>query len=106
MKARSQLLLFLLLAFALLFAQQGAAIHALSHLSEQLPSQSQQDKQLPHSPSCDKCVAYTGVDSTLAASGLSLALCATTPDHFQVKPAAQRLQLVHHYHSRAPPFLA
>ena len=105
MKARSQPLLFLLLAFALLFAQQGAAIHALSHLAEQLPSQSRQDKQLPHSPACDKCVAYTGVGSAVAASGLSLPLSASISDYFQVTPTTQRPQLVPHYHSRAPPFL-
>ncbi|PWB58361.1 MAG: hypothetical protein C3F18_02765 [Nitrosomonadales bacterium] len=70
MKTRPRLLLFLLLAFTLLFAQQGAALHALSHLSEPLSGTSQQDKHLPHSPACDKCVVYAGVGSALAASSL------------------------------------
>lgn len=105
MKARSRLLLFLLLAFALLFAQQGAAMHALSHLTEPLPSHSQQDKQLPHSPACEKCVAYAGVGSAVAASGLSLSAPAVAAEHLQCESSGRLPQPVRRYHSRAPPFL-
>lgn len=105
MKARSRLLLFLLLAFALLFAQQGAAVHALSHLTEPLPSHSQQDKQLPHSPTCEKCVVYAGVGTAVAASGLSLPPATTGAERFAVEPSGRQPQSVRHYHSRAPPFL-
>jgi len=59
----SRLLLSLSLALFLLFAQQGAALHALSHLADDMPAQSQQGKHLPHSPVCDKCVAYAGIAS-------------------------------------------
>ena len=106
MKARSRPFLFLLLAFALLFAQQGAAVHALSHLAEPLASHSQQDKQLPHSPACEKCVVYAGVGSAVAASGLSLPPAATGVAHFAAEPGGRLPQPVRHYHSRAPPFLA
>ena len=58
-----RLLFSLWLALALLFAQQGAALHALSHLADGVPEHSQQEKHLPHSPACDKCVAYAGVGS-------------------------------------------
>jgi hypothetical protein len=51
-------------ALALLLAQQGALAHSVSHfLSNQAPSQ--QDKTLPHSKVCDKCVAYAGVSGAL-----------------------------------------
>ncbi|MFN3398354.1 MAG: hypothetical protein ACK4ZS_07450 [Sulfurimicrobium sp.] len=105
MKARSRLLLFLLLAFALLLAQQGAAMHALSHLAEPLPSHSQQDKHLPHSPACEKCVAYAGVGSAVAASGLALPPAAMGETLFAVEPGGRLPQSVRHYHSRAPPSL-
>jgi hypothetical protein len=64
-------LLYVWFAFALLLAQQGGAAHALSHLSEQLPAHSRQqgqDKQLPHSPACDKCVVYAGVGNAIGVS--------------------------------------
>ena len=63
-----RLLLSLWLAFFLLFAQQGAALHALSHFADSVPAQSQQEKHLPHSPACDKCVVYAGIGSAAASS--------------------------------------
>lgn len=65
---RFRLTLFLCLAFALLFAQQGAALHALSHFADSVPTQSQQEKHLPHSPACDQCVAYAGIGGAAASS--------------------------------------
>jgi hypothetical protein len=106
MKARSRLLLFLLLAFALLFAQQGAANHALSHLSESLPSHSQQDKQLPpHSPACDKCVVYAGVGTALASSALAIPAAAAQIPYLAIIPPALPSQPARLYHARAPPVL-
>jgi len=64
----SRLLFPLWLAFALLFAQQGAALHALSHFADGVPAQSQQEKHLPHSPACDKCMVYAGIGSAAASS--------------------------------------
>ena len=49
---------------ALLFAQQGALAHSVSHfLSDEAPSQ--QDKPLPNSKVCDKCLAYAGLSGAL-----------------------------------------
>ena len=105
MKARSRQLLFLLLAFALLFAQQGAALHALSHVTEPLPSHSQQDKQLPHSPACEKCVVYAGIGSAVTASALNLPPAAMAAAHLEIEPSGCLPQSVRHYRSRAPPSL-
>ncbi|MBU0592824.1 MAG: hypothetical protein KKH74_03700 [Gammaproteobacteria bacterium] len=105
MKIRSQLLPFLLLAFALLFVQQGAAIHALSHLAESLPSHSQQDKQLPHSPACDKCVVYANIGTALASSALLIPAAVAKISHLAITLPALLPQPVRLYHARAPPSL-
>jgi len=55
-------LLPLFFAFALLSAQQGGAVHALSHSLEQTK---QQDKQAPHSPACEQCATYAQLGSAL-----------------------------------------
>ncbi|MBZ0104818.1 MAG: hypothetical protein K8H84_04220 [Sulfuricella denitrificans] len=105
MKDRSRLLLFLALAFSLLFAQQGAAMHALSHLGETLPSHSQQDKQLPHSPACDKCVVYAGIGSALTASALTLPAAVVHDRHLELIPASLLSWPAGSYLARAPPTL-
>lgn len=105
-KMRSRLILFACLAFTLLFAQQGAALHALSHFADGVPVQSQQEKQLPHSPACDKCVFYAGIGSAAPSS----------PPVFAAQQATVILAAVlfllffsaplYSYLSRAPPRLA
>jgi hypothetical protein len=54
----------LLLALALLFAQQAGAAHALHHALENL-TQQQEDKQAPHSNTCEQCAAYAQLGSAL-----------------------------------------
>ncbi len=105
MKIRSRLLPFLLLALTLLFAQQGAAMHALSHLGEALPAHSQQDKKLPHSPACDKCVVYAGVGGAVAASKLVIPSATVhVPPVAAIQPALPS-QPARPYQARAPPSL-
>ena len=93
----------LLLALALLFAQQGAALHALSHLADGVPEHSQQEKHLPHSPACDKCVAYAGVGSAAFSAPF------TFEGQFIAGILAATVYLLvlsaplHAYRSRAPP---
>jgi hypothetical protein len=49
----------LFLVLALLFVQQGAAVHGLAHvLAEQT-----QDKSLAHDQPCELCVAYAQIGS-------------------------------------------
>ena len=102
----SRLLFSLWLAFALLFAQQGAALHALSHLADSVPAQSQQEKHLPHSSACDKCVVYAGIGSAAAPSPPVFATQKTTV----ILAAAFFLLFfslsLRTYLSRAPPSLA
>ena len=103
---KSRWLLHLCFALALLFAQQGAALHALSHLAETLPAQSQQEKHLPHSPACDKCVVYAGMGSAAAAAPPSFDLREAGESFIatQFSPLFSKPQPA--YSSRAPPCLA
>lgn len=105
MKIRTRLLPFLLLAFALLFAQQGAAIHALSHLNGPQSNHSQQDKQLPHSPACDKCVVYAGVGAALASGAMAIPAAAAPTPRLAITPPVPLTQPARLYHARAPPSL-
>ena len=64
MKLSRVIFLPLLLALALLFAQQAGVSHALHHALEHL-SQQQEDKQAPHSYTCEKCAEYAQLGSAL-----------------------------------------
>jgi hypothetical protein len=55
----------LLLALTLLFAQQAGVAHSLHHDLEDLMQQ-QDDKQAPHSDSCEKCADYVHLGSSLS----------------------------------------
>jgi hypothetical protein len=97
----TRLLYSLLLAFVLLFAQQGAALHALEHFAENRAPQ--QEKHLPHSPVCEKCVVYAGIGGAASSSPLA----------FEEQKAVGILVAIvlfsviafplQAYHSRAPP---
>lgn len=99
----TRLLYSLLLAFALLFAQQGAALHALAHLAEGTPTQSQQEKHLPHSPVCDKCVAYAGIGSAASSSPLAFGGQNTVAILVAAVPFPVSSSPLLPYRSRAPP---
>lgn len=105
MKSRLTLLPLLLLAFALLFSQQGAAFHALSHQGESLPGHSRQDKQLPHSPACDECLAYAGVGNAVAASSLFIPSATVHRQQVAANQPSALFQPVRLYRARAPPVL-
>lgn len=89
-------------AFALFFAQQGAVLHALSHLTEHFPAQ--QEKHLPHSTVCDDCVAYAGVGSAVATASFILALQQSIVIFAITLCAAWIPASFCAYRSRAPPF--
>lgn len=93
-----------LLALALLLAQQGAVWHSLSHL--RAPSPSQQDKQLPHSDTCAQCLAFAHMGAGVSSSIPPFAL----PDAAPAQPLAVRLvfRATHtpQYLSRVPPVFA
>jgi hypothetical protein len=55
----------LLLALAVLFAQQAAQLHALAHAQDEL---AQPHKGKPASHPIEHCIAFHAIDSALAAS--------------------------------------
>jgi len=50
--------------FALLFAQQAGAAHALHHALADL-AQQHEGKQVPNSDTCEKCAGYVQLSSAL-----------------------------------------
>jgi len=90
----------LFLAFALLFAQQGGAAHALSHALEQTR---QQDKQSPHSAACEQCEAYAQLSSALNVGTYDLALTDTSVEEVQHFAIAFRSIHVFAAAARGPP---
>ena len=87
---------------ALLFAQQGALAHSVAHfLSNEAPLQ--QDKPLPNSKVCDKCIAYAGISGALH-SDSPIILLHDTNDGLFASDARCILSLSFlAFSSRAPP---
>ena len=95
--------LFLTLALVLLFAvgQQGAAMHAVSHLA----ADQQQDKS-GHSPVCEQCVTYAKLGHALPAAVFAPPLMVqahAAPSQFSCRGDSTHLSC---YAARAPPLLA
>jgi len=97
----------LLLAAALVFAQQAAQLHALSHVQRDLAKAELGGKCVPPvSHPAEQCIAYHAVDSALP--GLALAIDPPRIDLPAVAPVALPLPLSPRiqFDSRAPPFLS
>jgi hypothetical protein len=88
-----------LLILLLLFAQQAAYAHAISHLGKEPPAK----EQLAHGKLCDKCVSFEKV-SGIAPAGVPVLVSLDV--HF-VQPLPARHSFRPHtvaaFHSRAPP---
>lgn len=89
-----------LLILLLLFAQQAAYAHAISHLGKEPPAK----EQLAHSKLCGKCISFekiSGVAPAAVPALLSLELVFAQPLHaaYGFSP-----RTVAAFHSRAPPF--
>jgi hypothetical protein len=96
-----------LLAFLVLFAQERAAVHPLSHLSKPLPAPGQPGKHLPHSHVCEQCVALAPLGGALPSVPLAIEpQPAVTPPAPPIAPRTTVCRLRRPYFSRAPPPLA
>ena len=90
------------LAFALLFAQQAAAQHALAHATDLTAPQ----KHLPPSHQCGECLAGASLSGGLVSAFVSIAV-----DSGSILVAATRVQSARietrvPFRSRAPPALS
>jgi len=97
----------LFVAAALVFAQQAAQLHALSHLKHDLIKVELGGKGVPPiGHPAEKCIAYHAVDSTLP----SLVAAIEVPRVSQPVPASVTLPLPFapriEFDSRAPPTLS
>ena len=89
-----------LLILLLLFAQQAAYAHAISHLGKEVPAK----EQLAHSKLCDKCVSFEKI-SGVAPNSVSLLV---SLDLFFAQPlfvdSIFSPRTVAAFNIRAPPF--
>lgn len=89
-------------AFALLFAQQGAIWHALSHWNE--GAATHHEEALPHSAACDECVVYAGIGGAVATTSFFFAPQQGIVVLAVVLFALRVARSFHFFHPRAPPF--
>jgi len=88
-----------LLVFTLLFAQQGALSHGISH---QL---AQQDQSAPHDTQCELCAAYAHIGSAVGSSDVRLSIDASTKPVEVFYVATFHSTLFAAFAARAPPTL-
>jgi len=97
----------LLIAAALVFAQQAAQLHALSHLQRDMAAAERGGKCVPPvSHPAERCIAYHAVDSALTGLTLAIdpprvALPIIAPVDLPL-PFSPRIE----FDSRAPPYLS
>jgi hypothetical protein len=97
----------LLVGLALLFTQQAAQLHALSHLGRDLARIERGEGNLPpQSHPAEQCIAFHAVDSTLPALAFAFELprvAPPAPTPFSLPlPFSPRIE----FDSRAPPVLS
>jgi hypothetical protein len=98
-----RLSLWLLLSLLLVFAQQGAVAHEISHYGD---GQSQGSKQSPADKFCEKCLTFAQIAGAVHAEPPVLALALLTYDYIPQAPAAVIAAEAPAYRSRDPPFSA
>ncbi|MFH2140066.1 MAG: hypothetical protein ABII63_04650 [Pseudomonadota bacterium] len=94
-----RILIALLLAFSLLFVQQGAATHAIAHA---LADQSQ-DQSLPHDSQCELCAGYAQVGSAVGSSTVHFDLLASCTSAYQRTRNDPHTLTIAAFAARAPP---
>lgn len=92
-----------MLAFALLFAQQGGFAHELSHFAHDA---SQTGKQLPHSKACEQCATYSQLGTGAVSQAVPFDLPVVGCTGYVFRAAEYTAQHFFSHLSRAPPFLA
>jgi hypothetical protein len=88
-----------LLVFALLFSQQGAVTHGISHvLAEQT-----QDQSLPHHQHCDLCAVYAQIGSAIGSSHVSFDFTSSFEEALTTHSFSFRSIAFTAFAARAPP---
>jgi len=100
---RRTALLSISLALLLLFSQSVATRHSYTHLTETGTSSGQPEKQLPHSTTCEQCLAAAALDSGVPVTPLAFVAVVPHPPVIAHAPVSFRPRPVPAYSSRAPP---
>lgn len=95
-----RLLIALSLAFALLFVQQGAATHAITHV---LAEQSQ-DQSLPHNQPCELCMAFAQIGGAIGSNPVHFDFGITLGVPFTPFVSFNYSQTFAAFAARAPPY--
>lgn len=98
-----QLAFSICLCFLLLTTQQGVALHALSHLSEDSPTHEEQEEQSANLSACNKCIGYAGLAGGLYSLPPVFYPPALTLQRQSYSNPTVSLEFVRHYVTRAPP---
>lgn len=89
-----------LLVFTLLFAQQGAMSHGISH------TLAQQDQSAPHDTQCELCAAYAHIGSAVGSSEVHFDLDASASVVAPTYAPSFRSNTFAAFAARAPPYSA
>ena len=92
-----------LLPFLLLFAQQEALVHELSHVGEALEQAQSPHKQVPESKACEKCVVFAHIAGIVHSEAPQLLTPALSYDHPQLQQVASIAAEIPSPRSRGPP---
>jgi len=90
------------LVLTLLFAQQGAMSHGISHTL----AQQSQDQSLPHETQCELCAAYAHIGSAVSSSDVHFDLGAPTNAVDAAKSTDHHTTTLAAFAARAPPYSA
>ena len=95
-----------LIAIAVLFAQQAAQLHSLSHLKQDLARAAGSKGTVPLGHPAEQCIAFHAVDSALTCSALAFEPPRIAPPEplAIALPISRSLRPV--FDSRAPPSLS
>lgn len=94
-----------LMIFALLFAQQAGAAHALHHALEDL-TRHQTNKCAPHSDNCEKCANYAQLGSALSIGAIDFMPPIASDETIQHRSSTFRPIHILAATARAPPYSA
>ncbi|MGB8338907.1 MAG: hypothetical protein WCE43_08565 [Burkholderiales bacterium] len=92
----------LLLAIVLLYAQQIATLHAMSHMYQGQKTQQEQD--LPSVKACSQCIALAEIQSAVPAGHPPFAALLTHFAAYFIASTSPLVQIALGFSARAPPY--
>ncbi len=91
-----------LLVVALLFAQQGAVVHGISHIL----AEHSQNQSLPHDKHCDLCSTYAQIGCAIGSNQIHFDFASSFAEARPVQTASFHSSSFTAFAARAPPRFA